>query len=111
MSSRCRLAALLLAAALAACETIQVRRGAERIPVYFSLEQVKGCAYLGEVIGSEGHWYSSWLLANERMTDAALNDLRNKAQEKGADAVYVPAQNLLFSTSMTILGQAFICRK
>jgi len=109
--ARIRLPALLVAAGLlAGCRTIQVRPEAEPIPVHFDIEAVRGCTYLGEVVGSEGHWYTYLFLANERMTRAAVNDMRNKASARGADAVYVPALTLVFSTSVTILGQAFRCR-
>ena len=107
-----RLAALLMAAGvLAGCSLIQVKPEAERIPVRFEIEAVEGCTYQGELVGSEGHWYNSWLLANADMTSAALNDLRNQAQERGADTLYIPSLTLIFKTSVTILGQAFTCRK
>jgi hypothetical protein len=96
---------------LAGCATIRVKPEAERVAIHFTDEPVRGCTYLGEVVGSEGHWYSAWLIANERLTESALNDLRNKAHAKGADAVYVPSLSLLFRSSVTILGQAYGCRR
>jgi hypothetical protein len=105
-----RLAALLLAAGLlAGCRTIRVKPEAADVRVHFDVEAVRGCAFLGEVVGSEGHWYTYLFLANETMTTAALNDLRNKAKARGADAVFVPGYTLIFTTSVTILGQAYRC--
>ncbi len=105
-----RLVASLAAGVLAGCSLIQVRPEAAGIPIHFQPEAVRGCRYQGEITGSEGHWYNSWLLANADMMTAALNDLRNHAVERGADTIYVPTNTWNFKTSVTILGQAYACR-
>jgi hypothetical protein len=94
---------------LAGCSTIAVKAEAELIPVQFDLAAVSGCSYLGEVVGSEGHWYSAWLISNDVLTRAALNDLRNEAHARGADTIFVPGNTLVFSSSVTLLGQAYRC--
>ena len=33
------------------------------------------CRYLGEVIGSEGHWYTYLFISNRKLTQGALNDM------------------------------------
>jgi hypothetical protein len=96
---------------LAGCRTIQVKPEAQTIAIHFDLAAVSGCAYLGEVVGSEGHWYASWLISNDVLTRAALNDLRNNAQAMGADTIFVPGNTLVFSSSVTILGQAWRCAR
>ena len=108
-SRRPGIALLLAGLVLAGCSLIKVRPEAARIPLHFDLAAVKGCTYLGEVVGSEGHWYNSWLLANPDMTTAALNDLRNQALTRGGDTLYSPSFPLVFATSVTILGQAYRC--
>ncbi len=107
-----RTVALLASAGLlGGCSLIQVKPEAEHVRIYFGEpEAVERCSYRGEVVGSEGHWYNSWLLANADMTNAAIADMRNQAQERGADTIYVPANTLYFKTSVTILGQAYTCR-
>ena len=95
---------------LPGCFTTRVKPEAEPIRITFDMEQVRRCTSLGEVVGSEGHWYSAWIIDNEILATAALNDLRNKAHAKGADTVLVPNHTLLFSTSVTILGQAYRCQ-
>ena len=106
-----RAASLAAAVLLAGCRTIPLRPEAEHVAIAFQADAVRGCTYLGEVVGSEGHWYTFLFLANERMTQAAMNDLRNKAHARGADTVYCPSLTLLFETSVTILGQAYRCAR
>ena len=106
-----RLAALLLCAGLlAGCRTIRVKPEAEQVRITFDVEEVRHCACLGEVVGSEGSWYYAWLIPNEVLIMAAVNDLRNKAHARGADTVFVPYNTFLFATSVTILGQAYQCQ-
>ncbi len=75
----------------------------------FSEQLVSQCKFRGDVIGSEGRWFNSWLIANDRLSYSALNDLRNKGHALGADTVYVPGITNLFRTSVTIIGQAYRC--
>lgn len=67
------------------------------------------CEFIGEVIGSEGHWYSYWFVDNTLIVQGAINDLKNRVQEKGGNVVVVYA-NFDFTTSVTLLGQAYTCR-
>ena len=100
----------LILGLLPGCFTARVRPEAELMRITFDVEQVRHCTSLGEVVGSEGHWYSAWLIDNEVLATAALNDLRNKAHAKGADTVFVPNHTLLFATSVTIMGQVYRCK-
>lgn len=94
-----------------ACSTTPLKKGAGSIRIFFSTEEVKGCEYLGEVIGSKGHWYSSWIISNRSLATGSLNDLRNNAQKIGADSIFIPTNLLLFKTSVTFLGQAYNCHR
>jgi hypothetical protein len=94
-----------------ACCTIPLKKEAESTRIFFRLDEVKGCEYLGEIVGSEGHWHSSWLISNRNLAMGALNDLRNNAQRKGADTIFIPPNLLLFRTSVTFIGQAYKCNK
>ena len=75
----------------------------------FSEQLVTKCSFRGDVVGSEGHWFNSWLIPNDSLSHSALNDLRNNAHALGADTVYVPGIITLFRTSVTIIGQAYRC--
>jgi len=66
------------------------------------------CRYLGEIIGSEGHWYTYLFISNTRITQGAINDMYNKANIIGANVVYI-SDNISFTTSVTFYGQAYFC--
>ena len=107
-----RLSTLALCAGLlGGCATAQLSSGAGQLRAYFEEKNVRDCAYLGEVVGSEGHWYNAWFIANDVLMTGALNDLRNRALAKGADTLFVTETGLSFKTSVTVLGQAFRCKK
>ena len=66
------------------------------------------CTYLGEVIGSEGHWYTYLFVSNAGLTQGALNDIHNKANDLGATVVFI-SDDITFVTSVTFYGQAYHC--
>jgi len=66
------------------------------------------CRYLGEIIGSEGYWYTYLFVSNRDLLQGALNDLYNHANEIGANVVYI-SDNIDFTTSVTFYGQAYNC--
>lgn len=66
------------------------------------------CQWLGEVTGSEGHWYSYIFFANDVMVRGALNQIKNQAFDLGADTVYL-VQPQDFVTSFTVMGNAYLC--
>ena len=67
------------------------------------------CEYLGEIIASEGHWYTYWFVSNRQLTQGALNDMYNNANKIGANVVYI-SDNIPFITSVTFYGQAYFCK-
>lgn len=93
---------------LSGCVTTRLAKNAETLNMVFEKSAVGACKPLGEVVGSEGHWFNYLFLTNPSMVRGALNDLRNNAQAKGADTIYV-LDPLLFVTSVTILGEAYYC--
>lgn len=66
------------------------------------------CEYLGEVIGSEGHWYSSFLFGNDALMQGAINNLKNKAHQLGGNTILL-SEPQTFATSVTLLGTAYKC--
>ncbi len=66
------------------------------------------CIHSGEVIGSEGHWYTCLFISNSNRTQGAINDLRNRAHDMGANTVIVH-DNIRFATSTTLPGLADNC--
>ncbi|WP_394241769.1 DUF4156 domain-containing protein [Vibrio astriarenae] len=69
----------------------------------------RDCQWVGDVTGSEGHWYSYLFFTNDVMIRGAVNDLKNNAQQLGADTVYmINPQD--FVTSFTVFGTAYRCK-
>ena len=83
----------------------------EASQVKFTADQasLKNCKYLGDVIGTAGHWYDFLYISNHDLMQGALDDLRNNAAAKGADIIYLE-QPHSFSTSVTLLGIAYDCK-
>ncbi|MGR5235537.1 DUF4156 domain-containing protein [Vibrio alfacsensis] len=67
------------------------------------------CEYLGEVTGSEGHWYSYLFFTNDAMMQGAMNDLKNNAASIQADTVFMLSPQD-FVTSFSVLGTAYRCQ-
>lgn len=104
-----RILALLALFALAGCSTVELKEEARHVRLVFNEPLVAKCSFQGDVVGSEGRWFNSWLIPNDTLSYAALNDLRNHARKLGGDTVFVPGVPNLFRTSVTIIGQAYRC--
>ncbi|WGW01913.1 DUF4156 domain-containing protein [Vibrio sp. YMD68] len=70
----------------------------------------KGCEALGEVTGSEGHWYSYLFYPNDVLIQGAINDVKNQSLELNADTIFLVSPQD-FSTSFTVFGIAYRCTK
>ena len=106
---------ILLVFIIASCSTVQ--KNPDNKPVRLIQknelnivlsEKTPDCRYLGEIIGTEGHWYNYLFISNRKLTQAAINDLYNRANSKGANVVFI-SDNISFTTSVTFYGQAYHC--
>jgi hypothetical protein len=66
------------------------------------------CEYISPITSSYGRWYNYLFIINTNLTEGAIDDMYNKANEIGANVVYIN-NNIDFVTSVTLLGQAYIC--
>lgn len=66
------------------------------------------CEYISPITSSYGRWYNYLFISNTNLTEGAIDDMYNKANEIGANVVYIN-NNIDFVTSVTLLGQAYIC--
>ncbi|MBE9559987.1 MAG: DUF4156 domain-containing protein [Proteobacteria bacterium] len=105
----------LLGFIIASCSTVQKNPDNKPVRLIQKNElsiilngETPGCRYLGEIIGTEGYWYSYLFISNRRLVQSALNDLYNRANAKGANVVFI-SDNISFSTSVTFYGQAYHC--
>ena len=98
----------ILSLLLTSCSTVELKPEAAHVVYVAEPSQVRNCQYLGELIGTEGHWYNSLYISNKDLMQAALNDLLNQAAEKGADTIYMK-EPYTFATSVTVLGLTYRC--
>jgi len=101
---------VLLTCLLSSCVTVNLNPDAEQVEVAAEPLRLANCQYLGEVTGSKGHWYTYLFLSNRTMVQEAVNDLRNRTAQLGGDTVFI-RENTQFSTSVTLLGLAYRCKK
>ncbi|MCC2522700.1 DUF4156 domain-containing protein [Vibrio coralliilyticus] len=66
------------------------------------------CQWQGDLTGSEGHWYTYLFYPNDVMVQGAVNQIKNRASQLGANTVYMTSPQD-FTTSFTILGSAYNC--
>ena len=113
------LLSLLLLITLSSCTNyVKPDEKSESVRIFFTKNMLETatvkdlevhCAFKGEVIGSEGHWYSYLFLSNVDMTQGALNDVKNKAAKQGSNIVIIH-QVGDFLTSVTFVGQSYYCK-
>ncbi|GAK87018.1 putative outer membrane lipoprotein [Vibrio ponticus] len=112
MSHKLRnLTTLSLFALLTGCAApyTQVNQEAQDVHVRFdSGFDADQCQWLGDVTGTEGHWYSYLFFTNDAMVQGAINDVKNRAKKLGATTVYVIVPQD-FTTSFTVVGNAYKC--
>jgi len=109
MYRRLSLAFALLALSGCTTPTKTMHADAEKIELdlHGSLD-ITDCRFLGEVTGSEGHWYSYLFFPNDTLVQGAVNEVKNNALSLQANTVVfsIPQD---FATSVTILGVAYDC--
>lgn len=93
---------------LTGCTAQPLIQDAEAVKVMLTHKPAAECTYLGEVIGSQGHWYDFMFTPNTELAQGAINDMKNQTLAMGGNTIYI-SQELNFITSETLLGQAFRC--
>ena len=104
-----------LACLTAACAPVELHPDNKPVRLIFYNEinlakHLPKCTYIGPVVSSYGHWYNYLFVSNTHMTHGAIDDMYNKANEMGANVVYIN-KNIDFTTSVTLLGQAYHCKE
>jgi len=106
---------LLTCLVVSACTTIQPHPENKPVRLVFYNEiniatknKTPECEYLSPLVSSDGHWYNYLFISNTNLTYGAINDMHNKANEIGANLIYIN-RHIDFTTSVTLLGQAYAC--
>lgn len=69
---------------------------------------VRHCEWVGEVTGSEGHWYSYLFYPNDILIQGAINEIKNNAYLSQANTVVLLSPHY-FKTSATFVGTVYNC--
>ena len=79
---------LTLSLIIQGCSSIPLTPGAEKVIVTRN-PAPKGCKFLGTVVGSQGNFFTGTYTSNKNLAEGALNDIRNKGLELGANYVQI----------------------
>lgn len=81
-------AATLIASVLSGCAAIQPSNPAVNSSVIATPNPPpKNCKYLGQVLGSQGNFFTGRYTSNANLEQGAMNDLKNKTYEMGGNYV------------------------
>lgn len=105
---------LIAVATLSACASVSLEPAADRIELVRTLPN-SACQFLGELSGAQGNRFTAGLTTDESMMMGARNELRNRAQELGANVVLIDDQNHSSrflgggTHSSVYVGKAYLC--
>jgi hypothetical protein len=113
MPSRTFLASLLFASsATLACSTPALSPRGANVAVTRNPPPA-GCAALGYLVGEGGGTFGGAWVSNDQLIEYAMNDLRNKAADQGANYVQSDppqlGQGKGTTTTATVTGTAYRC--
>ena len=101
--------------ALSGCAAKTLTPGAERI-VISNKEPTQNCEFMGEVIGSQGNWFTADITSDSDMIKGARNEMRNQAFSMGANYIVLVNQSTSNNTSgfggaynSSMFGNAYRC--
>jgi Domain of unknown function (DUF4156) len=101
------------AALITGCAAIGLTPGAEKVELV--QETPKNCKRLGDVIGTQGSWFTGDYTSNRNLMAGARNDLRNQTHKMGGNVVVIENTNNATSTlnvgtnNTTVVGPAYLC--
>lgn len=110
-----RIGIMLIGMSLLGCAANKAIPQAQNIEIVIEQPDRSKCEYVGEIIGSQGNWFTGDFTANEDLVAGARNELRNKAYKLGANLIYMQdmkntnAWGSLGTTNTTAVGKAYKC--
>jgi len=104
---------MLTSILISSCSPVQLHPDNKPVRLVFYNEvklskTIPNCEYISPITSSYGRWFNYLFISNTDLTEGAIDDMYNKANEIGANVVYIN-NNIDFVTSVTLLGQAYIC--
>lgn len=98
---------------LVACTAVSVNTEAMRVE--FTAQTPANCESLGEIVGTQGNWFTSAWTHDADLILGARNQLRNKANALGANLVVIEDKNHSgrgISSGVhnsSVVGHAYLC--
>jgi len=117
MSKHKIITTVVIGMSLVGCAATQITREAQTVEIVNHKPNVDKCKFVGEIIGSQGNWFTGDFTSNKNLVAGARNELRNEAYKLGANIVYVQdmkntnAWGSLGTTNTTVVGKAYRCSK
>jgi hypothetical protein len=105
----------VIASFLSGCAAVQVVPEAASVDIVIEHPDKSKCKFLGEVIGSQGNWFTGDYTSNENLMIGARNELRNETYKLGGNVVFIQnmanasAWGSLGTTNTTAVGKAYKC--
>jgi len=109
------LTAIFIGASLIGCAAKQMVVEAQAVEIVNELPDSNKCKFVGEIVGSQGNWFTGNYTSNKDLVIGARNELRNEGYKLGANVVYIQdmsnasAYNSLGTTNTTAVGKAYDC--
>lgn len=114
--NKCKLiSALVIGASLTGCAATKVVSEAQNVEIVNEKPNADKCIFVGEIVGSQGNWFTGDFTSNKDLVIGARNELRNEAYKLGANIVYIQdmkntnAYGSLGTTNTTAVGKAYRC--
>jgi len=110
-----KISVIFLLMLISACAANHVAPQAQSIEIVNELPDKTKCAFLGEVVGSQGNWFTGDYTPNANLIIGARNELRNETYKLGGNVVYIQdskntnAWGSLGTTNSTAIGKAYKC--
>jgi hypothetical protein len=102
---------------ISSCSSISVLNNeAQNIEIVNEVPNKSNCKYLGEIVGSQGNFFTGDFTSNENLVIGARNELRNKAYKLGGNLIHMQdmkntnAYGSLGTTNTTAVGKTYYCR-
>lgn len=103
---------LVVLTGVSACATAELSQAGAKVAAGRN-PAPSGCKSMGYVVGTGGGTFGGGMISNESLIEYAMNDLRNKAAELGANYVQHDPPTLGqgdgTTTTATITGTAYAC--
>jgi Domain of unknown function (DUF4156) len=116
MSTVCRLVVFAAIMLLSACSAIQTTPAGAVVELVNDKPQ-GSCRALGEIVGSQGNFFTGDFTSNKNLMIGARNDLRNQAANMGGNLVHVQnvsnasADRGLGTSNTTVVGMVYNCQR